>query len=93
LARADGWSNLGVIINPGGVRSPSIELTERQSPFFIRRYEFRPGSGGAGRQRGGLGSVFEMQLAGNEPATINTWGDGVKVAPPGLFGVGTDRNK
>jgi N-methylhydantoinase B len=62
-ARADGWSNLGVIINPGGVRSPSIELTERQYPFFIRRYEFRPDSGGAGRQRGGLGSVFEMHLA------------------------------
>jgi N-methylhydantoinase B len=85
-AYADGWSNLGVIINPGGVRSPSIELTEQQFPFFIRRYEFRPDSGGAGRQRGGLGSVFEMQLEGDEPATINTSGDGVKVPPPGLFG-------
>lgn len=87
-ARADGWSNLGVIINPGGVRSPSIELTERQYPFFIRRYEFRPDSGGAGRQRGGLGSVFEMHLEGNEPATINTSGDGVEISPPGLFGGG-----
>jgi N-methylhydantoinase B len=85
-AYADGWSNLGVIINPGGVRSPSIELTEQQFPFFIRRYEFRPDSGGAGRQRGGLGSVFEMQLEGDEPATINTSGDGVQVPPPGLFG-------
>jgi N-methylhydantoinase B len=85
-AYADGWSNLGVIINPGGVRSPSIELTEQQYPLFIRRYEFRPDSAGAGRQRGGLGSVFEMQLAGDEPATINTSGDGVEVAPPGLFG-------
>ena len=85
-AHADGWSNLGVIINPGGVRSPSIELTEQQFPFFIRRYEFRPDSGGAGKQRGGLGSVFEMQLEGDEPATINTSGDGVEVPPPGLFG-------
>jgi N-methylhydantoinase B len=85
-AYADGWSNLGVIVNPGGVRSPSIELTEQQFPFFIRRYEFRPDSGGAGKQRGGLGSVFEMQLEGAEAATINTSGDGVKVPPPGLFG-------
>jgi N-methylhydantoinase B len=85
-AHADGWSNLGVIINPGGVRSPSIELTERQFPFFIQRYEFRPDSGGDGRQRGGLGSVFEMRLEGEEPATINTSGDGVEIPPPGLFG-------
>jgi N-methylhydantoinase B len=85
-AYADGWSNLGVIINPGGVRSPSIELTEQQFPFFLRRYEYRPDSGGAGKQRGGLGSVFEMRLEGGEPATINTSGDGVQVPPPGLFG-------
>jgi N-methylhydantoinase B len=83
---ADGWSNLGVIINPGGVRSPSIELTERQFPFFIRRYEFRPDSGGPGKYRGGLGSVFEMRLEGAQPATVNTSGDGVEVPPPGLFG-------
>jgi N-methylhydantoinase B len=83
---ADGWSNLGVIINPGGVRSPSIELTERQFPFFIRRYEFRPDSGGPGKYRGGLGSVFEMRLEGDQPATVNTSGDGVEVPPPGLFG-------
>jgi N-methylhydantoinase B len=85
-AYADGWSNLGVIINPGGVRSPSVELTEQQFPFFIRCYEYRPDSGGAGKQRGGLGSVFEMQLDGDEPATINTSGDGVEVPPPGLLG-------
>ena len=82
---ADGRSNLGVIINPGGVRCPSIELTERQFPFFIQRYEFRPDSGGAGQHRGGLGSVFEMRLEGDQPATVNTSGDGVEVPPPGLF--------
>jgi len=85
-AHADGRSNLGVIINPGGVRSPSIELTERQFPFFIQRYEFRPDSGGAGKHRGGLGSIFEMRLEGDEPATINTSGDGVLIPPPGLNG-------
>jgi N-methylhydantoinase B len=85
-AIADGWSNLGVIINPGGVRSPSVEMTERQFPFFIQRYEFRPDSGGAGTHRGGLGSIFELRLEGDEPATINTSGDGVEVPPPGLFG-------
>jgi N-methylhydantoinase B len=41
---------------------------------------------GAGKQRGGLGSVLEMQLEGDEPATINTSGDGVEVPPAGLFG-------
>jgi N-methylhydantoinase B len=61
-------------------------LTERQFPFFIRRYEFRPDSGGPGKHRGGLGSVFEMRLEGDQPATVNTSGDGVEVPPSGLFG-------
>jgi N-methylhydantoinase B len=32
-----------------------------------------------------------MRLEGNEPATINSSGDGVEIAPPGLFGGRADQ--
>ena len=83
---SDGWSNMGVIINPGGVRSPSIERTELEFPFWVRRYEFRTDSAGAGRWRGGSGSVFEMEMRGDEPAFLNSAGDGTVHAPYGLLG-------
>ncbi len=38
----------------------SIEATEQVGPMIIWRKELRPGSGGAGRQRGGLGQVIEL---------------------------------
>ena len=44
----DGWSNIGEINVAGGIRSPSIEVTEERFPFFIERHELRPDSGGAG---------------------------------------------
>ena len=83
----DGWSNVGEIQAVGGIRSPSIEVTEERFPFLVRRDEFRPDSGGDGTWRGGLGAVCEMVYEGGE-ARLNTAGDGVIVPPYGLFGGG-----
>ena len=44
----DGWPGVGEINVAGGIRSPSIEVTEERFPFFIRRHELRPNSGGSG---------------------------------------------
>ena len=82
----DGWSNVGEINVAGGIRSPSIEVTEERFPFFIERHELRPDSGGAGSWRGGLGAVCDMVYEGEGPALLNTAGDGVVVPPFGLFG-------
>jgi len=45
---------------PSGVRTMSVEATEQIGPIIFWRKEIRPDSGGAGRQRGGLGQTIEI---------------------------------
>ena len=45
---------------PSGVRTMPAEATEQAGPIVVWRKELRPDSGGAGRQRGGLGQVIEL---------------------------------
>ncbi len=82
----DGWSNVGEINVAGGIRSPSIEVTEERFPFFVERHELRPDSGGVGAWRGGLGALCDLVYEGDGPALLNTAGDGIVVPPFGLFG-------
>ena len=82
----DGWSNIGEVNVVGGIRAPSVEVTEERFPLFVKRHEMRPGSAGDGRWRGGLGAVCEMVYEGAGEARLNTAGDGVVVPPFGLFG-------
>ncbi len=45
---------------PSGVMTMPIEATENVGPVIIWRKELRPDSGGAGKQRGGLGQFMEV---------------------------------
>ncbi|MEO1065199.1 MAG: hydantoinase B/oxoprolinase family protein [Actinomycetota bacterium] len=45
---------------PSGVMTMSTEATEQVGPIVIWRKEIREGSGGEGRQRGGLGQIIEI---------------------------------
>jgi N-methylhydantoinase B len=63
-----GKDGLDVTAFPSGVRTIPVEATESVAPVIFRRREFREGSGGAGRQRGGLGQVIE--LGGVDGASI-----------------------
>ena len=81
----DGWPNVGEINVAGGIRSPSIEVTEERFPLFVLRHELRPDSGGEGEWRGGLGAVCDLVYEGEGPALLNTAGDGIVVPPFGLF--------
>jgi len=45
---------------PSGVRNVPIEITEAITPLVVWRKELRRGSGGPGRQRGGLGQHMEI---------------------------------
>jgi N-methylhydantoinase B len=45
---------------PSGVRNVPVEVTEAITPLVIWRKELRQDSGGAGRQRGGLGQIMEV---------------------------------
>jgi N-methylhydantoinase B len=82
----DGWPTAGEGQAAGGIKFGSVEVTEVRFPLFFRRHEFRADSGGAGRYRGGVGSVLDLAVEIAEPARANTAGDGVRWAPYGLFG-------
>lgn len=55
---------------PSGVRNVPVEVTEAITPLVFWRKELREGSGGPGRQRGGLGQVIEVGRRDGEPFGI-----------------------
>ena len=48
---------------PSGVHTMPVEATEQVGPVIVWRKELRPGSGGAGERRGGLGQSIEIAAA------------------------------
>jgi N-methylhydantoinase B len=82
----DGWPGAGEWQAAGGIKFGSLEVTEARFPLFFRRHEFRPGSAGAGKFRGGPGGVVEMVIETAEPAVGNTAGDGVRHGACGILG-------
>jgi len=64
-----------------------IEVLEAEYPLRVVRYALRPDSGGAGRFRGGLGCIREIE-ATRGPVVFSIRGDGYRVAPHGLLGGG-----
>jgi N-methylhydantoinase B len=65
-----GKDGLDVTAFPSGVRTIPVEATESVAPVMFRRREFREGSGGAGRYRGGLGQVIELGGANGNPIAL-----------------------
>jgi N-methylhydantoinase B len=61
---------LSVTSFPSGVLGSLVEITESVSPVIIWRREFRAGSGGAGRFRGGLGQVLELSSSEDAPISL-----------------------
>ena len=65
-----GKDGLDVTAFPSGVRTIPVEATESVAPVLFRRREFREGSGGVGRYRGGLGQVIELGGADGMPVAM-----------------------
>lgn len=63
---------------PSGVKTMSIEATEQVGPIIVWRKELREGSGGAGRFRGGLGQVIEIEPLPGYDLFFNAMFDRVK---------------
>ncbi|HYC63858.1 MAG TPA: hydantoinase B/oxoprolinase family protein, partial [Reyranellaceae bacterium] len=71
---------------PSGVRGTPVEIAETQTPLIFWRKEFRPDSGGAGRTRGGLGQVMEIQSGIDEPFDLLAAFDRIDNPPRGRDG-------
>jgi N-methylhydantoinase B len=61
---------LSVTSFPSGVRNVSLEIMETISPLVFWRKEYRPDSGGAGRARGGLGQIIEIENGDGAPMVL-----------------------
>src|ERR1700752_2464425 len=65
-------------------RNNPIEDIESHYPLRVQRYEMRNDSAGAGKWRGGIGSIREVMFLSSGHASIE--GDGHRHAPWGVFG-------
>lgn len=66
----DGLSATGF---PSGVRGGPVEIFESMSTLVFWRKQYREGSGGPGRTRGGLGQDIEIGNSLDEPFQITTF--------------------
>ena len=71
---------------PTGVAAVPIEVVEASAPIRFRRKELRPGSGGRGRQIGGLGQTIEFSVDTSKPWQLNAVTSRLAHAPEGIFG-------
>ncbi|RJT40598.1 hydantoinase B/oxoprolinase family protein [Mesorhizobium waimense] len=71
---------------PSGVHTMPIEATEHTGPIVIWRKELRPGSGGDGEFRGGLGQVLEISALDGHEFDFSAMFDRVKHPAKGRNG-------
>ncbi|NER82485.1 MAG: hydantoinase B/oxoprolinase family protein, partial [Leptolyngbya sp. SIO1D8] len=65
-------------------RNNPIEDIEAHLPLRVTRYELIEDASGAGKYRGGLGSIRDIQFL--SPGQMSLEGEGNKYAPWGIFG-------
>ncbi len=66
---------------------PPVEVMEAAYPVRYTQWALRPGSGGAGAQRGGLGAIYEIELLDSE-AEAFVFAERARFAPRGVLGGG-----
>jgi N-methylhydantoinase B len=62
---------------------PPLEILEAAYPVAFTQWALRPDSGGAGKHRGGLGAIYEIELL-EKSATAFLFGERGKFPPPGV---------
>jgi N-methylhydantoinase B len=64
---------------------PPMEILEAAYPVRFTQWALRPGSGGDGQHRGGLGAIYEIELL-EDSAEAFIFGERGKSAPKGIYG-------
>ena len=83
-----GKDGLSTTAFPSGVRTTPTEINEVTSPLVIWRKEYRPGSGGSGRNRGGLGQTIEIGHRHGAPFHVSKMFDRIRFPARGRAGGG-----
>jgi N-methylhydantoinase B len=73
---------------PTGIAAVPIEILEAVMPIIFDRKELRPGSGGAGRSRGGDGQIIQFHMHTKDPWLLNAVASRLDQGPEGLGGGG-----
>src|SRR5581483_3381141 len=81
----DGEPAVGPIEVAGAATTGNVEDIEHMLPLHVPRFEFDENSAGAGRWRGGWGTILEIGPV-DHTAQVNFLGDGMKFPPPGVLG-------
>ena len=76
---------------PSNISSTPVEIAERNSDLFCRFKRFAPGSGGAGRQRGGLGQEVMFESESKRPIVGLFMTERTRVPAQGFSGGGAGR--
>jgi N-methylhydantoinase B len=71
---------------PSNISSTPVEVAERNSPLFFHEKSLRPGSGGAGRFRGGLGQDIRFECESDAPILASFMAERTKFEAPGFAG-------
>jgi len=84
-SQADGWHAVGPECCFGALTSGDIEMLEHSYPIIIHRYSLMEDSGGAGKNRGGSGTCWEVEPL-DTPMTLITFGEGRRIPAMGAAG-------
>jgi N-methylhydantoinase B len=74
---------------PSAVRATPVEIVEAATPLIFWRRELRPGSGGDGEARGGLGQEIEIGTRSGHPFALFAAFDRIHHPARGRAGGGT----
>jgi N-methylhydantoinase B len=73
---------------PSNISSTPVEVAERNGPLFVHAKRMRPGSGGAGKFRGGLGQDILLESESVRPIVVSFMAERTRYAAPGFGGGG-----
>ncbi len=63
---------------------PPMEILEAAYPVMFRQWALRPDSAGAGKHRGGLGAIYEIEVLEENGAEAFLFGERGRFAPKGI---------
>jgi N-methylhydantoinase B len=86
MGAGEGRDGLNATAFPTNSGAGSIEAFEASAPVVVWRKDLLADSGGAGRWRGGLGQIVELEVMTPEPVRLSLIADRIKHPAGGLVG-------